>query len=58
MVAPALLGMVLVRQFADGLQVRAQIVETEAYTAGDPACHSRSNPRSPVGLPAGVDPGQ
>lgn len=40
LVAPALLGMVLVRQFADGLQVRAQIVETEAYTAGDPACHA------------------
>jgi DNA-3-methyladenine glycosylase len=40
LVAPTLLGMVLVRQFADGLQVRAQIVETEAYTAGDPACHA------------------
>ncbi len=38
-VAPALLGRVLVRQFANGLQLRAQIVETEAYTAGDPACH-------------------
>ncbi len=39
-VAPALLGMVLVRQFADGLQLRAQIVETEAYAPGDPACHA------------------
>jgi DNA-3-methyladenine glycosylase len=32
--------MVLVRQFADGLQLRAQIVETEAYAPGDPACHA------------------
>ncbi|MCF2972418.1 DNA-3-methyladenine glycosylase [Synechococcus sp. Nb3U1] len=39
-VAPALLGKVLVRQFADGLQLRAQIVETEAYAPGDPACHA------------------
>ncbi|MEN9222169.1 MAG: DNA-3-methyladenine glycosylase [Thermostichus sp. BF3_bins_97] len=39
-VAPALLGMVLVRQFADGRQLRAQIVETEAYAPGDPACHA------------------
>lgn len=39
-VAPALLGQVLVRQFAEGQPVlRSLIVETEAYTPEDPACH-------------------
>ncbi|MEL6816029.1 MAG: DNA-3-methyladenine glycosylase [Cyanobacteria bacterium J06598_3] len=37
-VAPDLLGCTLVRQI-DGEIVRSQIVETEAYEAGDPAMH-------------------
>jgi DNA-3-methyladenine glycosylase len=39
-VARALLGKTLVRRFDDGRLLRCPIVETEAYTADDPACHA------------------
>jgi DNA-3-methyladenine glycosylase len=39
-VAPDLLGCLLVRQFSDGSLIRGMIVETEAYTADDPAMHA------------------
>ncbi len=38
--APELLGMKLCRRLADGSVVKAEIVEVEAYTADDPACHA------------------
>ncbi len=38
-VAPDLIGCTLVRQFADGRQLRGLVVETEAYQQDDPGCH-------------------
>ena len=56
-VAPQLLGCTLVRQLANGEQIRGLIVETEAYEPNDPACHGyrRRTPRNAVMFsPAGV----
>lgn len=39
-VAPDLLGMILCRRLSDGSIAKAEIVEVEAYTADDPACHA------------------
>lgn len=39
-VAPDLLGMMLCRRQNDGSILQAAIVEVEAYTADDPACHA------------------
>lgn len=39
-VAPDVIGCTLVRQLADGQIFRGLIVESEAYTPDDPACHA------------------
>jgi DNA-3-methyladenine glycosylase len=39
-VAPDLIGCTLVRQLPSGEMLRGLIVETEAYTPDDPACHA------------------
>lgn len=49
-VAPDLLGCTIARQLPDGAILRGLIVETEAYTVGDPACHAyrRETPRNKI----------
>jgi DNA-3-methyladenine glycosylase len=50
-VAPELLGRVLVRMLPDGTRLAARLVEVEAYEQGDPASHSyrgRPTPRTEV----------
>jgi DNA-3-methyladenine glycosylase len=55
-VAPDLLGRVLVRTRADGTRLAARLVETEAYQEDDPASHSYRGPTARNGVmfgPAG-----
>ena len=58
-VAPQLLGRILVRVRSDGTRLAARLVEVEAYEEGDPASHSfggRPTPRTQVmfGPPGGL----
>lgn len=50
LVAPELLGWSLMRRLADGTIFASPIVEVEAYTQNDPACHGylRQTPRNRV----------